>query len=286
MRRISLFLLLPLLLGACNAISSLVHDDQVVAKVGDHKLYKSELERFIPNMIPAADSARLAEQYINTWAMDLLYMEVAEAELSKGELDVSNELEDFRRSLLKYRYEQRYINDRLDTLVTDEQIRQYYQEHEADFALKRPVLKVRFVDVMKDSPNKDAILKMMSSQEYDDVQRADTLAKSTALRYFDSSDTWMDAGELAKSFGLDYVEMLAHLKGNVIRYEPEERGDLMEAYVCDIQRTGTAPLDYCADRIRDILMSSRKHELMNSLERDLLNNALEKKNFVIYRNEE
>lgn len=286
MRRISLFLLLPLLLGACNAISSLVHDDQVVAKVGDHKLYKSELERFIPNMIPAADSARLAEQYINTWAMDLLYMEVAEAELSKGELDVSNELEDFRRSLLKYRYEQRYINDRLDTLVTDEQIRQYYQEHEADFALKRPVLKVRFVDVMKDSPNKDAILKMMSSQEYDDVQRADTLAKSTALRYFDSSDTWMDAGELAKSFGLDYVEMLAHLKGNVIRYEPEERGDLLEAYVCDIQRTGTAPLDYCADRIRDILMSSRKHELMNSLERDLLNNALEKKNFVIYRNEE
>ncbi len=286
MRRISLFLLLPLLLGACNAISSLVHDDQVVAKVGDHKLYKSELERLIPNMIPAADSARLAEQYINTWAMDLLYMEVAEAELSKGELDVSNELEDFRRSLLKYRYEQRYINDRLDTLVTDEQIRQYYQEHEADFALKRPVLKVRFVDVMKDSPNKDAILKMMSSQEYDDVQRADTLAKSTALRYFDSSDTWMDAGELAKSFGLDYVEMLAHLKGNVIRYEPEERGDLLEAYVCDIQRTGTAPLDYCADRIRDILMSSRKHELMNSLERDLLNNALEKKNFVIYRNEE
>lgn len=286
MRRISLFLLLPLLLGACNAISSLVHDDQVVAKVGDHKLYKSELERFIPNMIPAEDSARLAEQYINTWAMDLLYMEVAEAELSKGELDVSNELEDFRRSLLKYRYEQRYINDRLDTLVTDEQIRQYYQQHEADFVLKRPVLKVRFVDVMKDSPNKDAILKMMSSQEYDDVQRADTLAKSTALRYFDSSDTWMDAGELAKSFGLDYVEMLAHLKGDMIRYEPEERGDLMAAYVCDIQRTGTAPLDYCSARIRDILMSSRKHELMNSLERDLLNNALEKKNFVIYRNEE
>ena len=286
MRRISLFLLLPLLFGACNAISSLVHDDQVVAKVGDHKLYKSELERFIPNMIPAEDSARLVEQYINTWAMDLLYMEVAEAELSKGELDVSNELEDFRRSLLKYRYEQRYINDRLDTLVTDEQIRQYYQQHEADFVLKRPVLKVRFVDVMKDSPNKDAILKMMSSQEYDDVQRADTLAKSTALRYFDSSDTWMDAGELAKSFGLDYVEMLAHLKGDMIRYEPEERGDLMAAYVCDIQRTGTAPLDYCSARIRDILMSSRKHELMNSLERDLLNNALEKKNFVIYRNEE
>ncbi|MBR5725091.1 MAG: hypothetical protein IKX62_06960 [Bacteroidales bacterium] len=285
-RSFIIFLLFPVLLCACNAISSLVHDDQVVAKVGSNKLYKSELERFIPNMIPAEDSARLAEQYINTWAMDLLYLDVAERELSKGELDVSSDLEDFRRSLLKYRYEQRYINDRLDTLVTDEQIRQYYLSHEADFELKRPVLKVRFVDVMKDSPNKDAILKMMRSKEYDDVQRADTLAKSTALRYFDSADTWMDASELAKSFGLDYTQMLSCLKGDMIRYEPEDRADLMAAYVLDIQRKGTAPLEFCSARIRDILMSARKHDLMTSLERDLLENALESKQFVIYRNEE
>ena len=277
--------LLPLLLGSCTAISSLVHDDQVVARVGDHKLYKSELEQFIPNRVSAADSLRLAGQYINTWAMDQLYLDVAETQLSKAELDVSAELESFRRSLLKYRYEQRYINDRLDTLVTDEQIRQYYQEHEADFALKRPVLKVRFVDVMKDSPNKAAILKMMTSKEYSDVQRADTLAQSTALRYFDSSDTWMDAGELARFFGLDYTEMLSHLKGDMIRYEPADRGDLMAAYVLDIRKSGPAPIEYCSSRIRDILMSARKHALMTSLERDLLDNALESNNFVIYQNE-
>ena len=51
MRKLFILILLPALLGSCNAISSLVHDDQVVAKVGKNKLYKSELERFIPNMI-------------------------------------------------------------------------------------------------------------------------------------------------------------------------------------------------------------------------------------------
>ena len=285
MRKLLIFLCLPVLLYSCNAISSIIHDDQVVASVGEHKLYKSEIEQFIPNMIPAEDSARLARQYINTWATDLLYLQVAESQLSKAELDVSADLENFRRSLLKYRYEQRYINDRLDTLVTDAQIRAYYDAHQADFALKRPVLKVRFVDVMKDSPNKDAILKMMTSKEYNDVQRADTLAKSTALRYFDSSDTWMDAAELARSFSLDYTEMLTHLKGDMIRYEPADRGDLMAAYVLDIRRTGIAPLEFCSSRIRDILISARKHELMTSLERDLLENALESNNFVIYQHE-
>ena len=285
MRKFLTLVLLPLLLASCNAISTLVHDDQVVARVGRTKLYKSEVERFIPNMIPAEDSMRLAEQYINTWAMDLLYLDVAETQLSKEELDVTVDLEDFRRSLLKYRYEQRYINDRLDTLITEDQIRQYYTAHADDFELKRPVLKVRFVDVMKDSPNFDAILKMMSSREYDDIQRADTLAKSTALRWFDSADTWMDAGELAKSFGLDWESMLSHLKGDMIRYEPEDRTDLMAAYVVEIQRKGTAPLEFVSDRIRDILMSARKHDLMNSLERDLLQDALESKKFVIYENE-
>lgn len=286
MRKVLILFLLPVLLGSCKAISTLIHDDQVVARVGENKLYKSELEQFIPNMIPAEDSARLAEQYINSWAMDLLYLDVAEKELTREELDVTADLESFRRSLLKYRYEQRYISDRLDTLVTDEQIRSYYKDHEADFTLKRPILKVRFVDVMKDSPNKDAILKMMASKEYDDVQRADTLAKSTALRYFDSSDTWMDAGELARFFGIDYTEMLAHLKGDMIRYEPADRGDLMAAYVCDIRKSGSAPIEYCTSRIRDILMSARKHALMTSLERDLLENALENNNFEIYQQHE
>ncbi len=286
MRKILILLLMPALLGSCNAISTLVHDDQVVAKVGKNKLYKSEVERFIPNrVVSAADSARLAEQYINTWAMDLLYLDVAERELSKEELDVSAELEDFRRSLLKYRYEQRYINDRLDTLVTDEQVRTYYEAHQSDFELKRPVLKLRFVDVMKDSPNIKAILRMMTSREYDDVQRADTLAKSTALRWFDSSDTWMDANEVAKFFGLEYTQLMSLLWEDTIRYEPADRDDLMFAYVCDIRRSGPAPLDYCAPQIRDILMSARKHDLMGSLERDLLENALESKTFEVYKNE-
>ncbi|MBQ9660881.1 MAG: hypothetical protein IJV37_06420 [Bacteroidales bacterium] len=285
MRRLSVLLCCAVALCSCNAISNLVHDDQVVARVGDSKLYKSELERFIPNRISVEDSVRLAEQYIHSWAMDELYLAMAEAELSKAELDVSEELESFRRSLLKYRYEQRYINERLDTLITDGQVRDYYAAHEAEFALKRPVLKVRFVDVMKASPNKDAILKMMSSREYNDVQRADTLAKSTALRYFDSSDNWMDAGELARSFGLDYTEMLSLLKADWIKYEPEDRDDMMAAYVLEIRRTGTAPLEYCASRIRDILMSERKHELMNSLERDLLKDALENKKFEVYQDE-
>ena len=267
---------------SCQLASSLVHDDQPVARVGREKLYRSEVESMIPDMISPEDSASLAEKYIRLWAMERLYMDEAGRQLSKSEMDVSEELESYRRSLVRYRYEQRYLNDRLDTLITDAQIREYYQANEADFELSRPLMKLRFVDVMKDSPDKDEILRLMSSEEYAGLERADSLARNSALRYFDNSDTWMDAGELARYFGVSCEEMLAAMDGDMIMIEPEGRGDLLAAYVCDMISSGTAPIEYCSSAIRDIILSNRKHELLAALERDLLEGALDSKQFVIY----
>lgn len=274
------FLLLTPL--SCDVASSLVHDDQPVAKVGREKLYRSEVGSMIPDMISPEDSAGIAEKYIRLWAMDRLYMKVAEEQLSKSEIDVSDELESYRRSLVRYRYEQRYLNDRLDTLITDAQIREYYLANQEDFELSRPLLKLRFVDVMKDSPDKDEILRLMSSDEYDELELADSLAGKSALRYFDNSDSWMDAGELSRYFGVSVEEMLDAMDEDMIVIEPEGRGDILAAYVCDMINSGTAPLEYCSPAIRDIILSNRKHELMASLERDLLEGALDSKQLVIY----
>ena len=95
-------------------------------------------------------------------------------------------------------------------------------------------------------------------------------------------DTWMDAADLAREFGMDYQTMLSRMSNSMIKVEPEDRGDMIVAYVCDILRSGTAPIDYCSSSIRDIIISTRKHELVKGLEQDLLDNALESKQFVIY----
>lgn len=285
MRRILPVILMLAAVCSCRTISSFIHDDEVIARVGEEKLYLSDLKEYIPEFASPEDSASFARQFINRWATEKLYMNVASGQLSKAEMDVTPELENYRHQLIKYRYEQHFVNERLDTLVTQSQIDEYYKSHQEDFELERPILKVRFIDVMKDSPSVDVLLKMMSSKEYSDLERADTLAHSAALRYFDKSDTWMDAALLAREFGTDYTSMLAGIKGDFIKMEPEGRGDLMAAYVCDIIRSGVAPKEYCEDRIKDIIISARKHALLEGLERDLLKDALDRKEFVIYESE-
>lgn len=267
---------------SCEAISNFIHDDDVVARIGKSKLYRFELESYIPKDVSAEDSAKIASQYINTWAMGQLFQAVAEENLPKSELDVSAELEEYRKSLIRYRYEQQYVNTRLDTTVTVSEIEGYYEAHKDMFVLEVPIVKARFLNIMQESPAKDVIVKKMSSSEYDDLAQADSLAYTSALKYEDHSDEWVDMIKYAKLFGEDYGTVLSKLSSDgYIRMEGES-GNVMIGYVCDIIRPGkTAPVDYCEPRIKDIIISNRKHALLTTLEQDLLKDALEHDKLII-----
>jgi hypothetical protein len=256
--------------------------DAVVARVGEHRLMRSELTAFIPAGVSSEDSLALAQSYIKSWAEDLIFLDMAEKHLSDEEKDVTKDLEDYRRTLLKYRYEERYINDRLDTLISDEAVRNYYREHMDKFRLDRPLLKVRYMIIPADSRSLKTIRELMSSDDAMDAIAADSLAFTAALRYVDSSDAWMDAIILARELGTDEVSMMSALRNRTIEFKGDD-GLLRVAYVVDmVQKGSPAPLDYCEERIKDVLLSARKHELVGGLERDLLNDALAKGKFVIY----
>ena len=256
--------------------------DAVVARVGEHRLMRSELAAYIPAGVSSEDSLALAQSYIKSWAEELIFLDMAEKHLSNEEKDVTKDLEDYRRTLLKYRYEERYINDRLDTLISDEEVRAYYREHMDKFLVDRPLLKVRYMIIPADSRSLKTIKELMSSDDAMDAIAADSLAFTAALRYVDTSDAWMDAIILARELGTDEVSMMSALRNRTIELKGDD-GLLRVAFVVDmVQKGNPAPLDYCEERIKDILLSARKHELVGGLERDLLNDALAKGKFVIY----
>lgn len=268
--------------SSCRAISSLLYDDEVVAEVGRHYLYRSEVASLIPDGTSEEDSLRLALQYVNSWATDLIFLDVAEAQLTKDEMDVSEELEEYRRSLLKYRYEQRYINERLDTLVADSQIDDYYLEHLENFVLEVPVVKARFLRISADSPNLGVIRKKMSSSLIEDLEAADSLSYFSAVKYTDYNGGWTDMVSLSREFGTDYAELLSLMRNGFIEKE-DEYGKMNVAYIADFIPAGEiAPLEYCRPRIRNIIISVRKQKLISDLEQDLLADARDKGKYKVF----
>jgi len=273
---------IALLSPSCKMVSSFIHDDTVVAKVGDHKLYLSELSDYIPNGIPPEDSTKLALQYINSWAEDMVYMDVAESELSKSEKDVSKELEDYRRSLLKFRYEQQYINQRLDTTITDKQVDEYYNSHQGNFVLEYPIMQVLFMSASEDNPDLELVRKTLSKRKLDDIFVVDTLLTSSAMRYVDYGGQWVSAVTLALEFGTDYVSMLSKNKDNFIEQKDGKGGVAMARIYRMIPAGRIGPKEYYVERIKDAILSARKQSLLNELEMDLMERAKREENFEIY----
>lgn len=274
--------ILALVMASCQAFKDFIHDDDVIAEVGVHKLYRADLEAVVPDGLAVEDSTNIADQYIRRWASEQIYLDMASEQLSKSEKDVSKELDEYRNSLLKYRYEQRYVNERLDTTVTRSDIEEYYEGHKDLFILDVPILKARYLDIMQDSPNLETIRRKMSSSKYEDIVVADSLAYSSALKYADHSEEWINAVTLAREFGTDYGTMLSKLTNSFIEIQ-EERGDVKIAYVLSMQKAGTlAPLDYCEERIKDIIISNRKHRLLSDLEQSLLEDAVAREKFKVY----
>ena len=286
MRRLSsiiaiLGIVLPAL-TSCRAISNFLRNEQVVAEVGSERLYRSDIDAVIPKGLPQEDSLRLVRQYINAWASDRVYLAIAEEQLSKTEKDVTKELEDYRKSLLKYRYEQLYVNERLDTAVSDGKIEEYYQAHKESFRLERPLVKARFLRIYTDSPMLEKIRKKMDSSDVNDLVEADSLAFSSAMMFTTWNDEWQDVIVLAREMGVGYDSVLSMMNKGWIRLD-DTTGVTNLAYVSEVLRSGEyAPVDYSAPRIKDIIISTRKQALISALEQDLLNDARENGQFVIY----
>lgn len=269
--------------ASCDFVSGLIHDDEVVARLGKQMLYKSQLDAYVPKGLSEEDSTAIAQQYISLWAKELLFLNMAQTHLSKPEADVSKELEDYRRSLLKYRYEQRVLTERLDTVVADTSVAAYYESHKDMFKLEVPIVKARFLDIMPDSPNFKVMHKKLSSSDPDDLAEVDSLSFISAIRYEDRSDEWVSMTEFARNFNLDYGTVLSKLRSDGYVEIQDENNDLKIGYVCSMLRPGnTAPLEYCRKRVRDIIVSNRKHELLATLEQELLDEALANEDLIIY----
>lgn len=288
--------LILLSLASCKAVSRLqettseLFGGEVVAKVGNQRLHRSQLESYIPAGVSSEDSCALARQYIQSWAQDILLMDMAEEQLSEQEKDVSAELEEYRKNLIKYRYEQLYIRQRLDTLVTAEEIDRYYQDNPERFRLERPVLKARYLIIPADARILKVLKEKISSDDDMEVMEVDSLASSVALKYVDQADTWADALSLARDAGVEYRTLVQGVKGLSARKPfvetEDEAGNKHVIFVAEVVPEGkTAPLEYCQERIREILLSARKHDLEESLEKSLMEDALRNNKFVIYENE-
>jgi len=251
-------------------------DNAIVAEVGDKILYESEVKNLIPQGTTPEDSINMLEQYVNSWALKHLLLNKAESELSKSEKDVEQELEDYRSSLLVYKYEKIYLEERLDTVITDDECMDYYKNYSSNFTLNNSVVKARVVKVSDRSPNLEAIRKMYKTTSLEEIDEFEKLCYNSADRYNNFNNNWVDISAIAREIPYD-VQMCEREAWSKSYIETKDSLYYYFVYFLDkIAPDSTAPFEFYQTKIKEIILSKRKQELVANLEKNLIQEALEK----------
>lgn len=277
-------LLLPFIAG-CNLIPSKKGSQDKgdpVARVYDRYLYKDDLVNIVPEELTGNDSLAFIQNYINVWAKEQLMLYKAEFNLTESKKDFEEQITQYRNDLLKFTYRQDYISQNLDTNITEDELKEYYETGENDFRLKQDILKARYMVVDKEAPNLKEAQRWFRSDNTDDIIELDDFALQYAYRFSLQDSNWVSVDRIREvlRLGTDWPEDF-YKGGKYI-----ERTDSLNLYLLDIiefkEKGDRAPLEYYKDVIYSILINKRKLKLIDDLEQNLLNDAMSKEEFEVY----
>lgn len=278
-------ILLIVVLSGCQFFNQDPQED-AVARVGDEYLLVSDLEGLVGKNINAKDSIETIENFIDKWIKQQVVLQKAEQNLRLDQLDVEQKLEEYRRSLIVYRYEKELVKQNLDTIVDDKEIKDYYDSNQDEFILRENIVKVRYVKVKEDAPNQRQLASFIKSDKEEDRQKLEEFCSRYAVNYFLNDNSWLYFNDLLKEIPINTYNQENYLKNN--RYIVE-RDSLFKYYVY-IQgfkiKKSTSPIAFEKERIRDIILNKRKMQLITTMEEAVLNEAHKKKKIKIYEPKE
>lgn len=270
-----------ILLASCKTFFN-QSDERILARVEDDYLYESDLKGIVPPGASAKDSLQLVRGFIDNWIRQQLLIQQAEKNLSSEQLDFTKQLENYRNALVIFEYEKELVRQKLDTLVSDEEIQAYYDANQPTFLLKSNIVQIQYVKLPLGSSAIPKVKRLLSSSEPDDKNTLAEICEKQASDYFLDDQNWMLFSDLLTQVPVKTYNQEEFLKNNK-SIDYQDSTSVYLVYFKDFRiKESLSPLSFEKQRIKEILINKRKIDMINKMREDLYTRALKKNDFETY----
>ena len=257
--------------------------ERVLARAYGEYLYESDLYEVIPHGTAAGDSVSLAQNFIDNWINQRLLIHQAENNLSDEQMDFTVQMENYKNSLIIFEYENELVKQKLDTVVSDEDIEKYYTSNQQNFLLKNNIVQIQYVKLPVNSPNTKQIRKLLNSDNSEDKTRLSEMAEKYAADYFLDNQNWVLFDNL-----MNQIPIKTYNQEEFLKYHRDvEVQDSVYLYLVKFKdfkiKESVSPLSFEKDRIKNIILNKRKIDLINKMHQDVYDQALKHNDFEVYK---
>lgn len=272
--------MVPLLLKTCLSPDEKT-ENKVLAEVGGERIYLEDALQGMPKGLTAKDSANYVKEYLNNRINDLLIYQKAVENISKTD-ELDKMVENYRRSLMIYEYQQRVLNERFKSEMSEEEIRKYYDENRNRFTSDNPLIKGLFLKVPSNAPNLAKLKQWFSHPDENNLPRIESYCVQYAIVFNYFMDQWTPLNEVVGS-----VPSLSEKGSGLLQkghtFDVTEDGTCYLLYVSEqVPKGDIAPFEYIKPVVVNVMLNAGKTAFLKQLEADLRKKAIKDGHLTLY----
>ncbi len=270
------------LIFSCSS-NSVKPKEEPLAKVYDKYLYKTDLAGVGSGAARPEDSIQAVRSYIDSWIRHNILLRYAEDNLPDEEKRLNDRLKNYKESLLIYAYEKELLSQKLDTSVSEDEIKKYFEEHNETFNLKNSIAKVKYIMLKSNEKVKlDSIRKWMKNTNDFNYPKLLGFCNQYAIRFSISDSVWYNKEELVAFFPVNRFN-LDNAEFNKSYLEVLDSNYAFLINFVDFRIKGSdAPIDFVRNEITNIIVNQRKMAFIGSIHKSIYEEALKNSDFTNY----
>jgi hypothetical protein len=256
---------------------------EAIARVGDEYLYKNDVIDLIPQGTSKEDSLQIIRTYIERWATQKLLTDVSEINLSANQKAEFDKLvSQYKIDLYTKAYLEQIIKTSIDTIVTNEEIKKYYDENKSNFRTNTLLAKLRYIKVPKEHQKFKVIKEKFFNPKKSDKPFWDTyLVQLNSAAMNDS--VWVDLNQIYQKVSFvtpeNYTQYIQ--AGKSFEYTEGDNVSFLKVNAV-LGQNQESPLSYIEPTIRQLILNKRKLEYIKKIEKEITDDALKNNKYEIY----
>lgn len=254
--------------------------DVLVASAYNKNLYLSKLEGMFPENATKEDSLLFINSYVERWVRESVLLHAAESHVPK-ELDIDELVRSYRSSLIKHNYEKMIVESLMDTLVTEQELNEYYEKNSDQFQLQSPVLRCYFIKIDKNHSELEALKQWWPGNNEDNFKKIVEFCNKNANNYLLKKETWYKSEDIINQIPKRFLNT-ALLNSNTVVNATDENFHYFLKVFEIINAKSDAPLSFVSDQLTKVILHKRKIQLLEQKKEEMYESALHKNNIKIF----
>ena len=257
---------------------------KAIARVGENYLFQDDIVDLVPKGTSKKDSIAIVKSFIDRWATQKLLFEAAERNIGTDKIaEFKSLIEQYKIDLYTKAHIESLVIRQIDTIVTDAQIDDYYTKNKQYFKNSSELVKLRYINLVKENPKFAKIKSKFSSFTKNDRKELEQLAVQFKSYAFNDS-IWVDINQVYEKIPFINLENKQKYISSGMNFQyPDSTTVWLVKINKVLPKDSPTPLEFLKPTIKQIIINNRKLELINTIEKEITNDAIKDKKYEIYK---